>query len=256
MGNPGTSVHPTSMVTHTTPLTVGSALNRILTPTGGDAVIQLFDGRQAIGFIAQNDHIHGVWTEKLGAEVLAHLADRDVVSRSQMQVLTNLAGGDPARIPDIAVQHGILSSVRLYHEARQSIAEQIERALTWPTWRMNRIPVKGAGWGTDRAGVSLDGALARAARSVFSLKWFVGLMPDLPQASVRARKRDVADQLDRMLGKGTLRVERDLPSGSKVRDACMAPSGKLDEDRTRNLYEMIVLGQVELSVSAGRGGMR
>jgi len=256
MGNPRTSVHPASMVAHTTPLTIGPALSRIITATSGDAVIQLFDGRQAVGLIVHNDHIHGVWTEKLGADILAHLVERDVVSRSQMQVLSNLAAGDAARIPELAVQHGILSSVRLFHEARLSIQEQLERALTWPTWRMNRIPVQNAGWGMERAGISLTGALERAAQSVFSLKWFVGLMPDLPDASVRARKREVADQLDRLLGKGTLRVERDLPSGSKVRDACMAPSGKLDEDRTRNLYEMVVLGQVELSVSAGPGVLR
>ncbi len=256
MGNPRTSVHPLSVVAHTSPLTVGVALARLLTPTSGEAVVQLFDGRQAVGLIADNDRIHGVWTEKVPAVLLAHLAERDVISRSQRQVLSNLAGGDDSRIPELAVQHGILSTVRLFHEARQSIQEQLERLLTWPTWRLNRIPVKGAGWGVERAGISLAGGLERAAREVFSLKWFLGLMPDLPEASIRPRQRQVADQLDRMLGKGTLRVQRDLPAGSAVRDAVMAPNGAMDEDRARNLYEMIVMGQVELAAGAGRGVKR
>jgi serine/threonine protein kinase len=256
MGNPRTSVHPLSVVAHTSPLSVGVALARLLTPTSGEAVVQLFDGRQAVGLIADNDRIHGVWTEKLPAVMLAHLAERDVISRSQYQVLSNLAQGDEARIPELAVQHGILSTVRLFHEARQSIQEQLERLLTWPTWRLNRISVKGAGWGVDRAGISLAGGLERAARSVFSLKWFMGLMPDIGEASIRAKQRQVADQLDRLLGKGTLRVQRDLPAGSKVRDAVMAPNGSMDEDRTRNLYELIVLGQVELAIGASRGVKR
>ena len=256
MGNPRTSVHPQSAVAHTSPLTVGPSLARLLTPTSGEAVIQLFDGRQAIGLIANGDRIHGVWTEKVPADMLAHLTDRDVISRSQYQVLTKLADGDHGRIPELAVQHGILSTVRLFHEARQSIQEQLERLLTWPTWRLNRIPIEGAGWGVERAGVPLTGGLERAAREVFSLKWFMGLMPDLPEASIRPRKREVADQLDRLLGKGTLRVQRDLPPGSKVRDALMAPNGSMDEDRTRNLYEMIVMGQVELAAGAARGVKR
>jgi len=247
MGNPRTTVHGRSQVLSTTPLTAGPTLLKMVSANARGAVLQLFDGRQAIGLIIDGDLLHGVWTETLGVDLLVHLAERDVLSRSQAQVLQQLSKGDPDAIPDLAARHGILSTVRLYHEARQVLEAQLQRLLVWPTWRLNRLVAEAEGWGPHKAGVEMRAALERAAREVFSLDWFMGLLPDMMEATIRPRHRSVGDDLDRLLGKGTLRVQRDLAPGCRVSEAVAKPSGEPDEDRTRNLFELVVTGMVVLA---------
>ena len=249
MGNPRTTIRSQSTVLGVGPLTVGPTLLKLAAPNSGPAVIQLFDGRLAIGLIADGDRLHGVWTDTLGIDLLAHLTERDVISRSQCQVLQQLANGQSDLVPELAARHGILSTVRLFHEARGVVEAQLERALTWPTWRISRIKIEAEGWGSERAGVGIRGALERAAQKVFSVDWFMGLMPDMMEATIRPRQREVTDRLDQLLGKGTLRVKRDLPPGSTVGTAVASPSGDADEVRTGNLYQMVVGGALELAAA-------
>ena len=247
MGNPRTTIHGRSQVLGASPLTVGPTLLKMAAASSRGAVLQLFDGRQAIGLILSGDNLHGVWTESLGINLLVHLAERDVISRSQCQVLQQLSQGDSDAIPDLAARHGILSPIRLYSEAREVLQAQLERVLVWPTWRINRLVTEAEGWGPERAGIVMRTAIERAARNVFSLDWFLGLLPDMLDATIRPRHRSIGDQLDVLLGKGTLRVERELPPGSRIRDAVAKPDGSVDEDRTRNLFELVVTGAVELA---------
>jgi len=250
MGNPRTTVHGRSQVHGATPLSIGATLLRMVSPSSRGSVVQLFDGRQAIGLIVDGDTLHGAWTEELGTDLLLHLADADVISHSQCQVLSQLAAGNAAAIPDLAARHGILSTTRMYHEARQALHNQLERMLLWPTWRLNRLVIEAEGWGPEKAGINFRSALERAARNVFSLDWFLGLLPDMLDATIRPRHRSISDDLDNLLGKGTLRVRRQLPPGCRVRDAVSKPSGEPDEVRSRNLYELVVTGLVELAQAA------
>ena len=247
MGNPRTTIRGHSQVLGASPLSIGPTLLKMVSANSGGGVLQLFDGRQAIGLIVTGSNLHGVWTESLGADLLVHLAERDVISRSQCQVLLQLSRGDPDSIPDLAARHGILSTARLFLEAREVLQAQLARVLVWPTWRINRLVTDAEGWGPERAGIEMRTAIERAARNVFSLDWFLGLMPDMLDATIRPRHRSVGDQLDKLLGKGTLRAERDLSPGSRIRDAVAKPDGSVDEDRAKNLFELVSNGSVELA---------
>ncbi len=254
MGNPRTAVHARSAIATAGPLTVGSLLMRTLGGQRGDGVLQLFDGRQAIGLVHAGDRVHAVWTDKHPVDLLTQLSARGTLSPTQHQVLKQMARSEGLSVVEVAARQGILSTVRMYHEARQAIEEQLERVLVWPNWRVNHIAEVADGWGAERAGVDLKPALERAARRVFSMDWFEGLMPGMLQGSIRPRKRLGPDDLDKLLGKGKLRVKRDLPPGSKIGVALTGPNGEVDPDRACNLYEMVVTGLVELSSpSAGHG---
>ncbi len=252
MGNSQSALRAQSLVEAVDPLRIGPALIRLATRTGGTYALQLFDGRQVIGLLVEDGWIEGTWTLDVRAEPLAHLSRRGAVSRAQYEVVRRLSEGDPEELLRLALEHEILGEAGLWRGAREVIRDQVRRALVWPFWRVNRIACPGAGWGRGNAGVEIREAMLDAVEPIFTLDWFLGLMPDMEDATIRFRQRQLSGELDRLLGKGQLRVARDLTPGSRVADAIVAPSGKLDPQRAQNLYELLLTGVVELGTTATR----
>ncbi len=262
MGNPRAGIRAEWSPEAVDPLKIGPALIRLASRTGGTCTIQLFDGRQVIGLIVEDGWFEGVWTEDLNAEPLSHLMRRGAVSKAQYEVVRQLAEGDHAELMRLALQHEIIGEASLWKGAREIIRDHVRRALGWPFWRVNRIPCPGGGWGRGDAGVEARETLLDVGSEVFNLDWFLGLAPDMERATIRFRQRQQSGELDRLLGKGQLRVARDLKPGTPLSEAIVAPSGEPDSERARNLYDLLLTGVVELgpptarrAAPAGAGGL-
>ncbi len=258
MGNPGSDIRAGSAIEFVDPLRIGPALIRLAHRTSGISVLQLFDGNQAVGLIVEDGWIEGVWSQETRAEPLAHLSRRGAISKAQYEVVRQLAEGDQKELVRLALEHRVVGEAGLWKGAREIIREHVARILGWPFWRINRVACPGAGWGRGDAGVEIREAMIEATERHFSMEWFLGLAPDLLRRTIRFRQRQVSGELDRLLGKGQLRVARDLPPGSQVADAILSPAGEFDSQRTRNLYELLLTGVVELGPPSARkaGGRR
>ena len=252
MGNPGSGLRAGWATEAVDPLKIGPALIRLASRTGGRCALQLFDGRQVVGLIVEDGWIEGVWNQKVNAEPLSHLMRKGAVSKAQYEVVRQLSEGDQAELLRLALKHEIIGEASLWRGAREVIRDHVRRALGWPFWRVNRIPCPDAGWGRGNAGVEIRETLLGVAEQVFSLEWFMGLTPDMEGATIRFRQRQKSGELDRLLGKGQLRVARELPPGTPLGQAIVAPSGKPDPERARNLYELVLTGVVELGPPAAR----